>query len=97
MRLSRDQIEHLKITVDSLIRGVTDIRVFGSRLDDSKKGGDLDLLVESEERSDLWRKVDLKIALERALGLPVDVLLMKRGDSHTPFEQLALSKSVPLP
>ena len=81
----------------SLFKGDTAIRVFGSRLDDTTKGGDLDLLLELDERPDLWKKVDLKIALERALGLPVDVLTMQRGGSHTLFERLALSKSVPLP
>jgi hypothetical protein len=97
MRLSRDQIQNLKIVVASLFKGDTDIRVFGSRLDDTKKGGDLDLLLELDECPDLWKKVDLKIALERTLGLPVDVLTMQRGGSQTPFERLALSKSVPLP
>ena len=97
MRLSRDQIQNLKITVASLFKGGTAIRVFGSRVDDSTKGGDLDILLELDERPDLWKKVDLKIALERVLGLPVDVLMMQRGGSHTPFERLALSKSVPLP
>jgi predicted nucleotidyltransferase len=97
MRLSRDQIQNLKITVASLFKGGTAIRVFGSRLDDTRRGGDLDILLELDERPDLWKKVDLKIALERTLGLPVDVLTMQRGGSHTPFERLALSKSVPLP
>lgn len=81
----------------SMIKDVTEIRVFGSRLDNSRKGGDLDLVVESEQRHGIIQKADLKIALERVLGLPVDVLLVTRNGSQSVFERLAISKSQPLP
>jgi len=97
MRLSADQISNLRKTVTSLIKDVTEIRVFGSRLDASRKGGDLDLVVESEQRHGILDKVDLKIALERVLGLPVDVLLVSRNGTQSAFERLAMSKSQPLP
>lgn len=97
MRLSADQISNLRNTVTSLIKDVTEIRVFGSRLDASRKGGDLDLVVESEKRHGILEKADLKIALERVLGLPVDVLLVTRNEAQSVFERLAMSKSQPLP
>lgn len=97
MRLSADQISNLRKTVTSLIKDVTEIRVFGSRLDASRKGGDLDLLVESEQAHGIIQKADLKIALERVLGLPVDVLLVTRNGAQSVFERLAMSKSQPLP
>lgn len=81
----------------SLIKDVTEIRVFGSRLDASRKGGDLDLVVESEQEHGIIQKADLKIALERVLGLPVDVLLVTRNGAQSVFERLAMSKSQPLP
>jgi hypothetical protein len=97
MRLSADQISNLRETVTFLIKDVTEIRVFGSRLDNSRKGGDLDLVVESEQRHGIIQKADLKIALERVLGLPVDVLLVTRNGAQSVFERLAMSKSQPLP
>ena len=97
MRLSADQISNLRKTVTSLIKDVTEIRVFGSRLDASRKGGDLDLVVESEQGHGIIQKADLKIALERVLGLPVDVLLVTRNGAQSVFERLAMSKSQPLP
>jgi len=97
MRLSADQISNLRKTVTSLIKDVTEIRVFGSRLDNSRKGGDLDLVVESEQRHGIIQKADLKIALERVLGLPVDVLLVTQNGARSVFERLAISKSQPLP
>lgn len=81
----------------AMIKDVTEIRVFGSRLDNSRKGGDLDLVVESEQRHGIIQKADLKIALERVLGLPVDVLLVTRNGAQSVFERLAMSKSQPLP
>lgn len=81
----------------SMIKDVTEIRVFGSRLDNSRKGGDLDLVVESEQRHGIIQKADLKIALERVLGLPVDVLLVTRNGAQSVFERLVMSKSQPLP
>jgi predicted nucleotidyltransferase len=57
----------------------------------------LDLVVESEQRHGIIQKADLKIALERVLGLPVDVLLVTRNGAQSVFERLAMSKSQPLP
>ena len=97
MRLSADQISKLRNTVTSLFNDVTEIRVFGSRLDASRKGGDLDLVVESEQRHCILDKVDLKMALERVLGLPMDLLLVNRNGTKSVFERLAISKSQLLP
>jgi predicted nucleotidyltransferase len=97
MRLSAEQISNLRKTVTFLIKDVTEIRVFGSRLDNSRIGGDLDLVVESAQRHGIIQKADLKIALERVLGLPVDVLLVTRNGAQSVFERLAMSKSQPLP
>ena len=48
MRLSEEQINVLK---DSLKRldALAKLYLFGSRLDDSKKGGDIDLLIKSKK------------------------------------------------
>jgi predicted nucleotidyltransferase len=97
MRLSDDQIRNLRNTVSSVIKDVTEIRVFGSRLDDSCRGGDLDLVVESEHKQGIIKKADLKIALEKVLGLPVDLLLVARNETRSVFERLAISKSQSLP
>lgn len=74
-------------------RSVSSDRVWTS----PEKGGDLDLVVESERGHGILEKADLKIALERVLGLPVDVLLITRNGARSVFERMALSKSQPLP
>jgi predicted nucleotidyltransferase len=48
MRLTENQRESIKSVVISVIGKESRIWLFGSRVDDSKRGGDIDLLVETE-------------------------------------------------
>jgi uncharacterized protein len=71
--------------------------LFGSRVDDSKKGGDIDLLVLSEiMRFD--DKISLLIALEACLGERKIDLVLRRPDSvlADPFVQSILVSAVRL-
>ena len=47
MRISPQQIATIIHTARSVVGQDTQVWLFGSRLDDSRKGGDIDLLVES--------------------------------------------------
>ncbi len=66
MRISRNEIEAIKESVNSLDAGAK-IYLFGSRTVDVAKGGDIDLLIISEKlnyddkitiRKDLYEKLD---------------------------------------
>jgi uncharacterized protein len=72
------------------------VRVYGSRLDDSARGGDLDLIVESDEEHGLMERAGLKLVIEESIQLPVDVMLVRRGEKRTAFQELALASSRPL-
>lgn len=96
MRLTHEQITKiLRITHLQLGDDVA-VRVYGSRLDDKRRGGDLDLLVESPRRVSLLQRADLKLALEHELQLPVDILAYQQGHSPTAFQAIALAQSVRL-
>lgn len=71
----------------------SNVRVFGSRLNDSKRGGDLDLLVESDAPVDAIRRADLKLDLEEKLDLPLDIIFLEKGKKRTAFQELAYSRS----
>jgi len=97
MRLSSNQLATLRTTVATAMQPPPVVRIFGSRLDDSRRGGDLDLLLESDRPVGLMEQAGLKLALEEALGLPVDLVVIAKGEPLTPFKAMALSNSRTLP
>ena len=46
MRLTPDQIETIKSTTAAVLGQGVGVTLFGSRLDDRQKGGDIDLYIE---------------------------------------------------
>ncbi|MBL4730628.1 MAG: nucleotidyltransferase domain-containing protein [Sulfurimonas sp.] len=55
MRLSKHSIESIK-TVFQIVFKEGNIYLFGSRTDDTKKGGDIDLYIEVQDKTDLFEK-----------------------------------------
>ena len=79
MRLTQKQIATIKATVPEVFgEGVT-VCLFGSRLDDHAKGGDIDLLIKSSEILDdkVNKAAILTARLQMRLGdQPIDVLIL---------------------
>jgi len=96
MRLSAQQIDAIKKTVQSVAGHGARVWVFGSRVRDDAKGGDIDLIVETDERISLLQQACIKMTLEQLLMLPVDVITLQRGAPLTPFQQIAIQHGVPL-
>lgn len=68
--------------------------LFGSRVDDSKRGGDIDLLIMSDILT-LESKRSIKIRLFEVLGeQKIDIVLA--ADDSNPFVKLALETGVEL-
>ena len=87
MRLSKDEVEFIKNTINSILK--SEIYIFGSRLDDNKKGGDLDIYLIPKEKEDLSYKVGLiRMILEERLLIPVDIVIAK--DKNREIEKEAL-------
>jgi predicted nucleotidyltransferase len=96
MRLNRDQIATIRQVLQDIAGEDARAIVFGSRLRDDAKGGDLDLLVESDFGLGLLQRARIKLALETQLGLPVDVIALQRGKEPAPFQRIAMESGVPL-
>lgn len=94
MRLKPEEVAAIKSTIGNLDREAS-VYLFGSRADDSKKGGDIDLLVLSGKLSGGDAKRAIKKELYRLIGeQKIDVLLA--ADDADPFVQLALKTGVKL-
>lgn len=84
MRLTREQIDLIKKTTAACIGPGARVRLFGSRVDDTARGGDIDLFVETDEAIDNRAQAICRLsgALTMALGdRKMDILLK---DARTP-------------
>lgn len=97
MRLTPQQLDCVLATAREVAGERVKVWLFGSRLDDGKRGGDVDLLVQSTPVVGLLDRARLKNRLEQRLGLPVDVVTSSEQGPHSPFAQMALAQGVPLP
>jgi predicted nucleotidyltransferase len=94
MRLSKAQSEKIKQAANELFGHPVEVILFGSRVDDSKRGGDVDIMVRTTmpvERPALMA-ARLGVRLSRLLdGRKVDVVIqapsLKRQAIHAVAEQ----------
>ena len=96
MRLTQAQRDSIISSVREFAGAEVDIHVFGSRLDDTRRGGDVDLLLISPTAIPRLICAELKMALEERLQLPMDVLTYVSGTEPTPFQAIALAQSQPI-
>lgn len=89
MRVKRKQIEFLKREIEKVIPG-SKIFLFGSRVDDNQKGGDLDLLILSKKKIPFKTTRRIKISFYREFGYQKLDLVNFRFDEKSPFKELAL-------
>lgn len=93
MRLTQQEIQIIKNTVREVMGEKASVWLFGSRVDDSKRGGDIDLLVETDlteprervfKKSQLWAKLQLRLGEQQ-----IDIIL-----GATDFEKPKLIEQV---
>ncbi len=75
MRLSRREINIIKERIHKVFGDAT-VYLFGSRVDDAKRGGDIDLYIIPKLPNRLFtKKLRLKTELEDLLYKPVDIVV----------------------
>ena len=93
MRLNQEQIAVICEIVKEIAGPEARVRLFGSRLDDSAKGGDIDLLVELPQpvgnAALLAARLEARLML-RLGGRKVDVLLTAPNLTRQPIHEIAL-------
>lgn len=89
MRLSQHEITSIKNTVADFDSHAK-VYLFGSRVDDNKRGGDIDLLIISKT-IDLETKLRIRVRLYDLIGeQKIDIVVAKDEKTTDPFVQMAL-------
>lgn len=100
MRLSESQISSITQILRQHFGAQSQIRLFGSRLDDTARGGDIDLYIEPEltDGNELAKAlIQSKVALVKALGdQKIDLVINRTGSPSLPIYQHARETGIPL-
>lgn len=96
MRLSSTQTALIHHIIHEQLPDTLDIRLFGSRTDPSRRGGDIDLYVETRQLVPLLEQADLMRRLEAALQIPVDLIIHQQGQPQRLIAAIAQATSIPL-
>lgn len=95
MRLTPEQAEAIRQRIRGCMGPQARIWLFGSRVDDGRRGGDVDLYVEPELPPSLEARLRCKSALADALDLNVDLVVQQSG-RDLPIYRIAKQSGVPL-
>ena len=98
MRLSIQTIKYIKQTFKEVF-GDGDIYLFGSRVDDTKRGGDIDLFIDLKEVLTSKERIEKKLKFLRELKdkigeQKIDIVISK--DKNSTIEKEALKTGVKL-
>lgn len=98
MRLTQSEIDAIRCTYLDVFQNGS-VYLFGSRVDDNQKGGDIDLYVVPENKLSssqlLEKKIDFLVQLKNRIGeQKIDVIIAR--DQNRLIEQEALRKGIKL-
>jgi len=99
VRLSAREIEVIRATVSRLLGDRACIRIFGSRAREDEKGGDTDILIETERQlpSRVASACRLASELQMQLGVQkIDVIIIDPETREQPIHQIARQTGVML-
>lgn len=99
MRLTNEQQHLIRQLTADIIGADAHIWLFGSRTNDQRRGGDIDLLVEVDRTLNdrVLLAARLAARLERSFqGLPVDIVLKDQATSNQPIHEIAKRTGVPI-
>ena len=92
MRLSQQQANIISMLAKEVFGEGASIKLFGSRADDSKRGGDIDLFIELQQpiEQPVMASARLEAKLIQALGLQkIDVIVSAPNLAKTPIHDIA--------
>lgn len=95
MRIKSEYVSFLKQSIKNYVPEA-DVYLIGSRTDDKRKGGDIDILVIGENQLTGQEKRNIKIAFYKKFGeQKIDIVSFRR-DEPSNFKEMVLTDSVQL-
>lgn len=96
MRLTAAEVDGIKAGAAAHFGAPVQVRLFGSRVEDRKRGGDIDLLIEVPPgRASFMDEIRCAGAIEARIGeRRIDVLLVEPGRKLSPIEEIAYRDGV---
>ena len=95
MRITDEQAQFLKERIKAILP-LANVYLFGSRADQSLKGGDIDILVMGERRLSGQEKRDIKIAFYKGFGEQQVDIISYGPNEKSDFKNLILREAVEL-
>jgi predicted nucleotidyltransferase len=93
VRLTEFEVSAIKQSAHEVFGSEVEVFLFGSRVDDAKKGGDIDLYIKAQAGNDFTHKIKFLVLLEQKIGeQKIDVVLA--ANKNRPIEQQAISTGV---
>jgi predicted nucleotidyltransferase len=92
MRLPPQEADRIRGTAVTHFGPGTVVRLFGSRADDARRGGDIDLhiIAGDPDRVSLAGEIRFRVALEEAIGEQrVDLILRRPAEPDLPMDRIA--------
>ena len=95
MRLTNKELEVIISTFKEIFKSGK-IYLFGSRVDDNKKGGDIDLYIQTKEIDNLTeKKINFLVNLKQKIGeQKIDVVISR--DKNRSIEKIAIKEGIEL-
>lgn len=93
MRLSTAQVGAILTEVARWLGPEASVWLYGSRLRDDRRGGDVDLMLVVTVRPSPRELACLRDGLETVLGLPVDLLVKVASEPATDFQEMIVRQA----
>ncbi len=95
MRLKQETVAHIRCAITSVLPDA-DVYLFGSRVDDTERGGDIDFMVLGTRELTWQEKADIKRTIESLIGEQRIDIISYTHDASDPFKAVALTEAVKL-
>ncbi|PCH53403.1 MAG: hypothetical protein COC22_02870 [Flavobacteriaceae bacterium] len=97
MRLEQQDAAAIKRLLTNTLGQDTKVWLFGSRVDDDKRGGDIDLYVEAKQPCPLATKLQLMTQIQKLVDMrKVDLVIHAQGDMVKDIGRTAILEGVQL-